>query len=701
MPVWFPLFGTVGQEPGRETFIGLGSGSKLAFYLLTLFAVLAFLAGFGFRLRKYLEGGRRAALSWRRIERAVVDLASQRTVGKRDPWVRLAHFFVFWGFLVLLAATTIIAIDEDVIGLALGRPDLRFWRGTFYVVYSLVVDVFSLGFIAGLIFLARHRRSRPLRLDYRRVDREAETSDRRGYSLDDRAFLVVLLFLGVSGLLLEGFRIAAFDSPGFEVASIAGWMVGSVTSQLGAAANETARLWTWWIHALSALGFIAMIPYSKAMHMVVDVAGLVLTDPDSARRLAVPETPVAGASLASLSLHELVHMDACTKCGHCHDVCPARASGAPLSPRDLILDLREWADASSGIEMWYGPGAEPRHLDEAELAGGVIAAETLWACTTCMACMEVCPVGIEHVPTIVGLRRRLVDLGEVEPGLQNAFQALARAGNSFGQPAKQRARWTKGASVEVKDARLEAVDWLWFVGDYASFDPRAQAVTQVVARLLDRAGADFGILFDGERNSGNDVRRAGEEGLFEMLREQNLAALASSSYRRIFTTDPHSLNTLRNEYGLADVSHYTQVLDLLIETDRLRLGRLEGAATYHDPCYLGRYAEEYEAPRRLIRATGLELIDMGRCRANSFCCGAGGGRIWMDDSGLRERPSENRIREAAALGEEVRYFVVACPKDLVMYTDAVKTTGFEDRLEVVDIAQLLERALQIEEATVG
>jgi Fe-S oxidoreductase len=186
-----------------------------------------------------------------------------------------------------------------------------------------------------------------------------------------------------------------------------------------------------------------------------------------------------------------------------------------------------------------------------------------------------------------------------------------------------------------------------------------------------------------------------------MLRDQNLEALAAASYRGILTTDPHTLNTLRNEYPLErEVLHYTQLLDRLVATGRLSLGRLEGRVTYHDPCYLGRYAEEYEAPRRLITATGAELVEMGRCRSNSFCCGAGGGRIWMDDSGLAERPSENRIREAVALGEGVGYFVVACPKDMVMYSDAVKTTGNEGRIEVIDVAQLLERALEATAAAV-
>ena len=689
------------NEAGRETFLNLGPGSVLAFYLLALVAILVFLSGFWFRLRKYRQGRRFGRLSWRRIERALVDLASQRTIGKRDPLVRAAHFFVFWGFLVLLAATTIIAIDEDVIGLFLGRPDLQFWRGAFYIGYSLVVDVFSLGFIAGLLFLAWRRRQRPYRLNYARVDREQGSSDRRGYTLDDRAFLIILLFLGLSGLLLEGFRIAATEFPDFEVASVGGWLVGLLTSGLGPEGNEMARIVTWWIHAVTALGFIASIPYSKAMHMVVDVANLALTDQDSARRLPDANGKVAAMQLKAFTVKELLDFDSCTKCGRCHEVCPARASGAPLSPRDLILDLREWADALSGINLWYGPGAEPRHQDTAGLAGGVIAAETLWACTTCMACMEVCPVGIEHVPTIVGLRRQLVDKGEMAPGLQTAFQALTRAGNSFGQPAKQRARWTKGAQVEVKDARVQPVEWLWFVGDYASYDPRAQQVSQTVARLLERAGTDFGILFDAEHNSGNDVRRAGEEGLFEMLRDHNQAALAAASYRQIFTTDPHTLNALCHEYGIPEAMHYTQLLDRLVASGELALGPLEGKATYHDPCFLGRYAEEYEAPRRLIKATGLELIEMGRCRENSFCCGAGGGRIWMDDSGLAERPSENRIREAVALGDDVRYFVVACPKDLVMYSEAVRSTGHEGRLEVVDVAQLLERALEMEVSPVG
>ncbi len=689
---------------GREVFEGFASYAIVLFYLLSAVAIAAFVYGFWRRWRKYSGGTPGRQVTLRQVWRAVVDLASQRTVAKRDPYVGVAHFLVFWGFIVLLIGTTIIAIDEDIIGLILNKPEWQFWSGAFYVAYALILDLFGIGFIVGLLMLARRRRSRPFKLDYTRVDRDEGQYDRSGYSRDDRVFLIVLLFLGVSGFLLEGFRIAANDFPSFERVSFSGWLIALVTQVLGEGGNDLARMVTWWVHSVAALAFVAYIPFSKAMHAVVDGAALLLADSDSARSLpdVVDKSTPGYAELAAFTKKELLDQDACTKCGRCHDVCPARGSGSPLSPRDLILDLREFADASSHIRLWYGPGAQPQHADQTEVAGGVIATDVLWGCTTCMACMEVCPVGIEHVPTIVQLRRRLVDLGDVEPGLQTAFQSLARGGNSFGKSARQRARWTRGLEITIKDIRKEPAEYLWFVGDHASYDPRATEVTRIVAGLLDKSGVDFGILYDGERNSGNDVRRAGEEGLFEMLRDHNRELLGAAQYEKIFTTDPHSLNTLRHEYNIsAPVTHYTEVLVDLADTGRLAVGGLAGRATYHDPCYLGRYAEEYDAPRRLIEATGLELVEMPRSRANSYCCGAGGGRIWMDDSSLDERPSESRIREAVGLRDDVRFFVVSCPKDMIMYSDAVKTTGNEDRLEVVDIAQLLERAVATEEAPVG
>ena len=235
------------------------------------------------------------------------------------------------------------------------------------------------------------------------------------------------------------------------------------------------------------------------------------------------------------------------------------------------------------------------------------------------------------------------------------------------------------------------------MGDYASFDPRSQQVSRALARLLQHAGVDFGILFDGERNSGNDVRRVGEEGLFEELAEQNIAALSACDFQRIVTSDPHSLNTLRNEYpelgGRWPVVHHTALVLELIESGRLDVrGRLSYRVTYHDPCHLGRFNSEYDNPRRILELLGCALIEMPRNRDNSFCCGAGGGRIWIPNSPGQERPSENRIREAVSL-PEVELFVVSCPKDVTMYEDAIKTSGNADRIQLRELTELVDEAL--------
>ena len=238
---------------------------------------------------------------------------------------------------------------------------------------------------------------------------------------------------------------------------------------------------------------------------------------------------------------------------------------------------------------------------------------------------------------------------------------------------------------------------LWFVGDYASFDPRSQEVTRSIARLLRAADVDFGILYEGEQNSGNDIRRVGEEGLFTMLAEANISTLSECQFNRIVTSDPHSLNTLRNEYpeigGAWEVIHHTTLLLELLEDGQLpRQKQLSYRVTYHDPCYLGRHNGSYEEPRQILELIGCELVEMPRNRDNSFCCGAGGGRIWMTDPPDAERPSEARIREALALGE-LDLFVVSCPKDVTMYEDAVKTTGSSSVIAVRELAQLVEEAV--------
>jgi Fe-S oxidoreductase len=695
----------------RKIFEGIEPAGKGLFYVLGLTATAVFCWGWWQRVGKYRQGGEAHRLrrdgDRRPVGQTLAVIAANTTIAKRDRAMGAAHFFLFWGFITLFVGTVIITIDYDIFRTAtrlIGGEEQSFFEGGFYVVYSFLLDTMGAAALLALGYMAVRRRllHRP-QLDYTRAETPADGYSRRQFRLGDAAFVGLLAAVMVTGFLEEGFRIRANAFPSFEVWSSVGWVLAKAVSGLGVSAASASTVHTvlWWAHGLLALAFVASIPFTKAMHMLTDAANLVAHDPAAARRLP-PVTDSARPGYRELSdftWKELLDLDACTKCGRCHEACPAKTAGAALSPRDVILDLRQWAEAAGGTHSWLDHEQRPEATGPmapitAKVAGEVIHADVLWACTTCMACVEACPVGIEHVSTIIQLRRTLVDEGAMEPSLQTALQNIAQQGNSFGKSGRMRARWTKGLDVPVKDARKEPVELLWFVGDFASFDERLQELSRALARILTGAGVDFGLLYEDEWNAGNDVRRVGEEGLFELLVEHNMAAFGTAQFSEIFTTDPHSFNTLRNEYpgfGLeAPVRHYTEVLADLLEAGAIPVSPLGHRVTYHDPCYLARYNRQTDAPRRVLAALGCELVEMPRNRENTFCCGAGGGRIWMDDSGLSERPSENRIREAAAL--DVGRFVVACPKDFTMYSDAAKTTGHDEGLAVVDLVQLVEEA---------
>jgi Fe-S oxidoreductase len=556
--------------------------------------------------------------------------------------------------------------------------------------------------------MARRALLRPAKLDYARPDRSPGEPqfDRHVYRVGDWVFVLTLLVIALTGFLLEGVRIA-MDDPGYGGTQFGGWVVAQALTGLAHGALAAMRHGLWWFHGLLAIAFVASIPYTKAAHMLSSFFSLALRDPLAGKRLRAisPERaaePAGYATLADFSPLHLLQLDACTKCGKCHEACPATASGLPLSPRDVILELREQANAAVGgvLGQLLGGKAGGEGFTASVVGPDGVRTETLWSCMQCNACVEICPVGIEQAPIINQLRRRLVEEGELDPNLQATLEVIHTSGNSFGENRRRRGRWTEELDFDVADARKEPVDVLWFVGDYASFDPRSQRVTRALARLFRAAGVDFGILYDGERNSGNDVRRVGEEGLFEALAEHNIQTLSVCEFNSIVTSDPHSLNTLRNEYpelgGSWPVDHHTAFLLELIEADRLDVrGRLSYRVTYHDPCYLGRHNGGYDAPRRILERLGCTLVEMPRNRDNSFCCGAGGGRIWIADQPGQERPSENRIREAVSL-PDVELFVVACPKDVTMYEDAIKTSGNAERIELRELTELVEEALAAE-----
>ena len=605
-----------------------------------------------------------------RLRRTAVYAFGQKKFLRGEQPAGLMHAFIFWGFMILsLTVVTLFAraYDEQFYLPLLG-PDEPLGHA-----YTLLRDLIQVTVVIAVLY-ALYRR---LIAHTPRLFGFQPAEDRLHAETHWEGILILCLILGImlGSLLHEGARIVEFAGSA-DTEAEKGWEpISNLVAQLipSGSAPTIAEV-GFWMHNLIVLTFLNLLPLSKHIHIITAIPNVFFGSlrPRGALSKDDPEAP------EKFTWKQVLDMYSCTECGRCSAVCPATASGSALAPRQLILDLRD--DVLGRTER---------------IDGKVVDNDVLWACTTCMACVEACPVGIEHVPTIVQGRRKLVDAGEMEPMLQDTLQNFASQGNSYGKSSRMRARWTKGLDFKIPDARKEPVKYLWFVGDFASFDERSQEASRRIARILHGAAVSFGMLYEAERNAGNDVRRIGEEGLFELLVEQNMEAFAGAEFEAIFTTDPHSHNTLKNEYSdfgeMKPVYHYTELLTELVENGTIALPEPVGVkVTYHDPCYLARYNRITDAPRRLLQAVGAELCEMPRNGTNTFCCGAGGGRIWMDDSKLVERPSEQRVKEAALLGE-LDYFIVTCPKDLAMYTDAAATVGVG--FEVLEISALVERAM--------
>jgi len=582
-----------------------------------------------------------------------------------EPLIGAAHLIIFWAF-VAYATTFFWNLLRGLIpALAIPYPDDVRWAA--FVVQALGV----LGVIALAVAAVRRYLFTPTSLERSR---------------DATLILVLIAVVLVSALAGAGFK--AMATIGEHSWQPVGKVVAALFASVGVPRSLAPALflWAWWIHMITVLGFLAYLPYSKHLHLLASPFGVFFASLEPSKM----PSPSEGASrLQDFTWRELFSGFACAECGRCDRACPSFSSGEPLSPKQLIHHVKELVLARG--ENLAGNGKK--------FLGDIVRPEDLWACTTCGSCMERCPVFNEHIPLVIEMRRKLVSEGEVQTRLQEAFTNLSRYGNSFGQSERKRAVWTQGLGFKPKDARKEPVQWLWYLGEYACYHPSLLEITRSLAHTLHTASVDYGILYEAERNSGNDVRRAGEEGLFELLRQKNVATLEKAQFKNLFTTDPHVYNTLKNEYpnlnhGQHVVSHYTELLAWLLADGQLQVKhKLPYRVTYHDPCYLGRYNGIYDPPRAVLKALGVDLKEMPRSRRQSFCCGGGGGRIWMEEIGeAHSRPSENRVREAAGL-DGVQYLVVACPKDYVMFQDALKTTGLEGKLIIKDIAELAEEAI--------
>ena len=709
------------QAATRETFWTIGPVGKAAFYWLAAVAILVFLYGVYARFAAYSQGrtdprDRLSNLPARTVA-ATKTVLSNENQYDRDLYAGVMHTFVLWGFLVLVVATAILGFDIDVYRPLAGES---FWVGDFYLAYQFVVDAFGLLFVVG-VGMAIYKRYR---------NREGRLWGKHT-SLEDDAFVWTLFALGVGGFLVQAIGIVGQPERAGETVSFVGMAMANAFQWAGLtqAGAEAAYGVIWWHHSLLAFAFIAWIPYAKPFHMISSFANVVARDEHAGARL--PNVPADldhtnAESIEDFTWKELMDGDACTKCGRCTSACPADTVGRNLDPRDVILDLKAYRESVSDDpvvgrddRMATDGGAVPIVADE----GGVIASESMESCMSCMACMDACPVDIEHLTAFTKMNRQLVDEGAVDSNLQDVFQDVMRSGNTFGESQAARADWADELDFELDDARETEVEYLWYVGDYPSFDDRNKKVARALARLFDAADVEFGILFDDEKTDGNDIRRIGEEFLYLELAGHHVETFAECEFDSIVCTDPHSYNTMKHEYpevdfaefaddpmmpfdreepwnpdGEIDVFHWTQVVETLVEEERLGLSgdELDDTVTYHDPCHLGRYNDEYEAPRELIRATGATLHEMPRSREDSFCCGGGGGGLWTEHD-EEVKPSEERLREAVedtAAGAAIEKFVVACPMCTTMFEDGRKTGGFEEDVEIVDIAELLLEALE-------
>jgi len=694
----------------RKTFWLVGPVGKALFYFLAALAIAVFLYGIYDRFSRYARGTEDAFPRLDDFPGRVVSAArtvlSNENQFDRDLYGGLMHTFIMWGFLTLLIGTTILFIDMDgyrTITALLGEEQ-SFFVGDFYLSYSLVMDALGFLFVVGLGMAI-----------YRRHVARTDRLWGRHTSLEDGAFVWVLFVLAVGGYLVEGLRILATGFPDFETVSFVGWFVADVFDAVGISPELATTVYpvAWWSHALLALGFVAWVPYAKPFHIISSFANVVTRDEKAGVRLpGVPSDAnpdeIGFTEVDDMSWRQRLDHDACTKCGRCSSVCPAKASGRPLDPRNVILDLKNYRESVNA-------GGDTKEII-ADGGTSVIDSHTMESCMSCMACMDACPVDIEHVPQFTQMNRRLTESGEMDENVQDTMMDVFGQGNSFGDPERKRPDWVEELDFEVPDARDHDVEYLWYVGDYPSYDERNQRIARSLATIFEHADVSYGILYEDEQNDGNDVRRVGEEGLYEMLGEDNAAAFENCDFETLVCTDPHSYNTFKNEYpeldgvewnadGAVDVCHYSQVVQDLADTGKIDLSgtELDYTVTYHDPCHLGRMNDEYEAPRDLVRRTGCDLNEMPRNRANSFCCGGGGGGLWMDFD-EEPKPSEERLREALEdtdAGNAVEKFVVACPKCMTMYEDGRKTGGFEERIEITGLAELLAEALEAKNTRPG
>ncbi|HET7340185.1 MAG TPA: heterodisulfide reductase-related iron-sulfur binding cluster [Methylomirabilota bacterium] len=656
--------------PFRDTFWNVPGWAQVALYAGALVALAIFAWGLWQRIALW-----RAGLPENRFDHVPqrVSLVARHALGQArtlsQAYPGVMHAIMFWGFLALFMGTVLATIDFDI---TLPLFGLKILKGPFYLFYETVLDLFGLFFVVGL-GLAVWRRFvvRPPRVD--------PTARFAGV-------LALLFVINVSGFVMEAARLAAVQ-PAWARWSPVGWALGQgmLALGMGEGALRSTHLGVWLFHAVVALFFIAIIPYSYFVHLIttpLNVFFSKLTPRGEIRKIDnIEEAESLGVSrLEEFSWKRRLDFDACVECGRCQAACPAYMAGTALSPKRIIVKLKRHL---------HGELPGPIH-------GELIKPEELWACTTCMACVQECPAFIDIVDTIVDLRRFLaLSEGALPSTAPQSLQNIQRAGNPWGLPAGERMAWAHGLDVPTLQPGQE-VEYLYWVGCSASYDKRNQAIARSVVAILKKAGVSYAVMQE-ERCHGEVARRLGEEYLYQTLQAENVEALKQYRFRKVITHCPHCFNTIKNEFpqfgGTFEVLHHAQVIDELIRSGRIKpIKRLEATVAFHDSCYLGRYNGIMDAPRRVAAAVpGLRVIDPPRARERGLCCGGGGGHMWME---VKSAKRVNIIRTEEILETGAGVVATACPFCLAMMDLGRKVKEAEERLAVKDIGELVAESLE-------
>ena len=668
------------MEATREVFGNIPGGEWI--YLIALLSVGIFAWGILRRVRLWRRG--KAAKRLDRWGERITGLFLYAFAHKgfyREKLPGLGHFLLFIGFVAALIATTIIAIERDSNYLGL---NISFWKGDFYLWYSAVGDLLMALGVAGLILLGFRRY----------VLRPSHLSE----TWDDAVALFGLILVFLTGFLVEGLRIGATElrqHPDWAVWSpvgyvIALWLEKAIPTEAGLLAWH--RAW-WWIHVVISFGLIAYMGWSKLSHALFAPIAILFRDLDAKTEPALSyidfedeSVESFGASkLEELTWKDLLDADACTKCGKCDAACPAYLSGTPLSPKNIIQDIRRQMSDIGSSE-----GASPL-VD-------TLKSEAIWACRTCGACQEACPVHIEHIPKIIETRRHQILMESKMPETAQTFlKSLDDRMHPWKGTRFSRTDWMEGLDVPVLSEKGSA-EILYWVGCTASLVDRNMKTAQALVKVLKAAGVDFAVLGADEVCTGDPARRVGNEYSFQMMARKNIETLDRFGVKKVLTHCPHCFNTIKREYpqlgGHYEVVHHAEYVAELLRAGRLNIsGEAVGRITYHDSCYLGRHNKIYDAPRKVVSALpGADVREMKRTRSNGLCCGAGGGFAWMEDGEADDRI--NRIRVQDALDADVNTVAVACPFCMQMFEDGIKTKNADDRLVVKDLVELVAEALE-------